>query len=399
MGTGSNGSAGEVFRAFLKLGVTAFGGPVAHLGFFRTEFVARRGWLDDEAYARIVALCQFLPGPASSQVGIALGFGRAGWAGAAAAWAGFTLPSALLMILAGLAIGAGARAGQLPDGLTTGLKIAALAVVVQAVAGMAGNLAPDRARRSVAAVAAVVALTLPGVVGQLGAILIGLLAALLLNPPAAPATAVPVGRRPLRRTGAAALLIFLAGLVLLPLWAATGDATGRLVDGMYRAGSLVFGGGHVVLPLLAAETGGHVDGQAFLAGYGLAQAVPGPLFTFSAFLGAAGSWGGLPGWLAGVIALIAIFVPAALLVVGALPFWDRIAGHPGARRAVAGVNAAVLGLLAAALYDPVFVTAVSGPRDAALAILVLLALLVWRLPVWALVPAAAAAGMAMAALG
>jgi chromate transporter len=168
---------------------------------------------------------------------------------------------------------------------------------------------------------------------------------------------------------------------------------------MYRAGSLVFGGGHVVLPLLAAETGGHVDGQAFLAGYGLAQAVPGPLFTFSAFLGAAGSWGGLPGWLAGIIALIAIFVPAALLVVAALPFWDRIAGHPGARRAVAGVNAAVLGLLAAALYDPVFVTAVSGPRDAALAILVLLALLVWRLPVWVLVPLAAAAGMAVAALG
>ena len=190
MGTGSDGSAGEVFRAFLKLGLTAFGGPVAHLGFFRTEFVARRGWLDDEAYARIVALCQFLPGPASSQVGIALGFGRAGWAGAAAAWAGFTLPSALLMILAGLAIGAGAEAGRLPEGLTTGLKIAALAVVVQALAGMAGSLAPDRARRSVAAVAAVVALTLPGLAGQLGAILIGLLAVPLLDPPATPAAVV-----------------------------------------------------------------------------------------------------------------------------------------------------------------------------------------------------------------
>ncbi|GGB47680.1 hypothetical protein GCM10011505_30970 [Tistrella bauzanensis] len=398
----------EVFGAFLKLGCTAFGGPVAHLGFFRTEFVDRRGWLDDADYARLVALCQFLPGPASSQVGIALGLGRAGLGGALAAWAGFTLPSALLMIMAGLAVAAGQGGGWLPDGLTTGLKIAALAVVVQAVAGMARSLAPDARRMTLAVAAAALALMVPGLAGQLGGILLGLIVAAVVpldadaaTPAATPATPAvgraairPATRLVRRRAALVAAVLFVAGLVLLPLLGAGGGPLATLADGMYRAGSLVFGGGHVVLPLLAAETAPQVDAQAFMMGYGLAQAVPGPLFTFGAFLGAVAG-----GWIGGVVALVAIFLPAFLLVVAVLPLWDRVSRRPWARRLLAGVNAAVLGLLMAALYDPVFTSAVAGPRDAALALVALVALLVWRLPVWALVPAAAAAGMAAAAIG
>ncbi|MEN2979713.1 chromate efflux transporter [Tistrella bauzanensis] len=400
----ARGSMAEVFGAFLKLGCTAFGGPVAHLGFFRTEFVDRRGWLDDAGYARLVALCQFLPGPASSQVGVALGLGRAGLGGALAAWAGFTLPSALLMIMAGLAVAGGQGGGWLPDGLTGGLKIAALAVVVQAVAGMARSLAPDARRMTLAVTAAALALMVPGLAGQLGGILLGLIVAAVVPldadasaPAATPATpaATRATTRPVpRRAALVAAVLFVAGLVLLPLAAASGGPLAGLADGMYRAGSMVFGGGHVVLPLLAAETASQVDAQAFMMGYGLAQAVPGPLFTFGAFLGAVAG-----GWIGGVVALVAIFLPALLLVVAVLPLWDRVSRRPWARRLLAGVNAAVLGLLMAALYHPVFTSAVAGPRDAALALVALVALLVWRLPVWALVPAAAAAGMAAAAIG
>lgn len=401
MNTASDRSAWQVFLVFLRLGLTSFGGPVAHLGYFRTEFVERRRWLSESAYADLVALCQFLPGPASSQVGLALGLSRAGYSGAFAAWAGFTLPSALALIAlalgvaqAGDALGSGAGAG-----LLHGLKVVAVAVVAQAVWGMARSLCPDAPRRALMLGAAAVLIAWPGTVMQLlvvaAAAAIGLAA---MRPPSDTAHEplnIPVGRR----AGSLWLLLFAVLLVGLPLLAAAAPSQAlAVVDAFYRAGALVFGGGHVVLPLLQASVvpTGWVGNDAFLAGYGAAQAVPGPLFTFAAFLGA--SMQSAPtGWAGGLLALAAIFAPAFLLVVGALPFWERLRAQPRVRAALMGINAGVVGLLLAALWNPVITSGIRGVADALLAVVALLALMKWKWPPWVVVAGCATIGWAMAA--
>lgn len=405
----SGGSAAEVFWVFLKLGLTSFGGPVAHLGYFREEIVRRRGWLSDGAYADLVALCQFAPGPASSQVGIGLGLARAGGLGALAAWVAFTMPSAILMILFAYGVdwlGDGAGSGWL-----AGLKAAAAAVVALAVWGMGKTLAPDRRRAGVAGAAAAAMLMAPQVFGP-GSVVFGQLAVIgggalfgvmfcrgLGATEAAndPTLTIPVS--PLLALGALALLA--AGLIVPPLLAAP-DGAGALTvaHAYFRTGSLVFGGGHVVLPLLEAETVGRgwLNETTFVAGYGAAQAVPGPLFTFAAYLGASSGVGpgGAPG---GLLALVAIFLPSFLLVVGLLPFWLALRTNRLARAALTGVNAAVVGLLAAAFYDPVWTSGVAGPQTAALALLSALALYRYQAPPWAVVIAAALAGGGLEAAG
>ncbi len=362
------GNAGEVLGAFLRLGLTSFGGPVAHLAHFRTEFVERRRWIDEQSYADLVALCQFLPGPASSQVGMALGLQRAGGWGALMAWIGFTLPSALLLIA--LAYGLTQHAGLAASGAVHGLKVVAVAVVAQAVWGMAKSLCPDGLRAGIAVFSALLTLWLPSAVGQVGAIVAsGLAGALLLKLP--PQAAVPhIGYGVSRAVGAGALLLFAGLLVGLPLVAAaSGSGLWALIDGFYRAGALVFGGGHVVLPLLQASVvpAGVVGQTEFLAGYGAVQAMPGPLFAFAAYLGAVMD-GPITGWQGGLVFLAVIFVPAALLVLGALPFWDSLRRHAGVRPAMAGVNAGVVGLLLSALYDPVWTHAIQGRTDFGLAL-------------------------------
>ena len=362
------GSSLEVFLAFLKLGLTSFGGPVAHLGYFRTEFVERRKWLDDKSYSDLVALCQFLPGPASSQVGIALGLGRAGWWGALCAWMGFTLPSAIALIL--FAFGVTQWAALAQSGAVHGLKVVAVAIVAQAVWGMAKNLCPDRLRAGIAIVAALVVLAIPSAMGQIGAIvaggLVGRWAVQLGHLPAAEHRPYGVSKK----VGAALLILFGILLVVLPVLASTaGSPTLSVISSFYQSGALVFGGGHVVLPLLQAGVvpSGLVTNDAFLAGYGAAQAVPGPLFTFAAYLGAVMT-GELSGWMGGLVLLLTIFVPAFLLVVGALPFWEPLRQRDGFQRAMAGVNAAVVGVLAAALYDPVWTSAIHSRADFGLAL-------------------------------
>ncbi|MEN9316891.1 MAG: hypothetical protein RIS35_3284 [Pseudomonadota bacterium] len=374
-----------VFLVFLRLGLTSFGGPVAHLGYFREEFVTRRGWLSERAYADLVALCQFLPGPASSQVGMALGLSRAGFTGAFAAWAGFTLPSAVALIL--FALGVTGLSGGLASGALHGLKVVAVAVVAQAVWGMARSLCTDAARVTVMAVSACIALAAPSAWAQVGVIaaagVFGLFRFRSVEP--APHDPLPITVR--RRTALALLAGFLALLVGLPLLAQwVPDRPLAMVDAFYRAGSLVFGGGHVVLPLLQAEVvpSGWVTAEAFLAGYGAAQAVPGPLFTFAAFLGAAMS-DSPSGWAGGFLCLIAIFVPAFLLVAGALPFWESLRREARAQAALAGINAAVVGLLVAALYEPVWTSAIHGARDFGLALVALVALMFWKWPPWLVV--------------
>jgi chromate transporter len=383
----------EVLAAFTRLGLTSFGGPVAHLGYFRTEFVERRAWLSDRAYAELAALAQFLPGPASSQVGMALGLSRAGFPGLVAAWVAFTLPSALLMI--GFAYGFGALG---TGGWLDGMKAAAVAVVAHAVLGMAQSLAPDRPRATIAVVGMVVALMLPTALGQVLVIVLGGLAGLaLLAPAAGDGPEEDMLRVPVPRGVAAACLVaFFALLLLLPALAQGGSGLVTLIDGFYRAGALVFGGGHVALPLLQAEMvgTGRVPAEAFLAGYGAAQAVPGPLFSFAAFLGAA-STEAPNGVAGGMIALVAIFLPSALLIVGALPFWARLRRSPRAQQALTGVNAAVVGLLAAVLYRPVFTEGVPSAEAMAIAALAFVALAVWRVPAWAVVLAAGLAGAAV----
>lgn len=358
----------EVLWAFFKLGLTSFGGPVAHLGYFRTEFVERRRWLDDRSYADLVALCQFLPGPASSQVGMALGLQRAGWFGALMAWIGFTLPSAVALIVFAYGI---VQYGDLAaSGAVHGLKVVAVAVVAQAVWGMAKSLCPDRPRAGLAIAAALLTLVLPSALGQVGAILAcGLVGWLLLKLPHQEPVA-HIGYGVSRGAGIAALALFALLLIGLPVVAvATGSSLWSLVDGFYRAGALVFGGGHVVLPLLQSTVVpmGVVSNAEFLAGYGAAQAVPGPLFTFAAYLGAVMN-GPLSGWIGGLVFLVVIFVPAFLLVVGALPFWDGLRQRDGVRAAMAGVNAGVVGILLAALYDPVWTSAILGRTDFGLAL-------------------------------
>jgi chromate transporter len=387
----------EVFLAFLRLGVTSFGGPVAHLGYFRDEFVGRRRWLEDRAYADLVALCQFLPGPASSQVGMALGLSRAGYPGALAAWAGFTLPSALAMVL--FAFGLAAVGDSLGSAWLHGLKIAAVAVVANAVLGMMRSLTPDRVRATLAVAAAVVALMVPTAWAQVGAIALGALAGLALGRGTVTADAAGPASLPLavsRSAGAAWLALFLALLIGLPLWAsASGGETIALVDSFYRAGSLVFGGGHVVLPLLQAEVvpPGWVSNDAFLAGYGAAQAVPGPLLTFAAYLGAV-----IGGWTVAGVCLVAVFLPSFLLVAGALPFWEAVRAMPLAQSALAGINAAVVGLLLAALYHPVWTAGITDARDFALAMAAFLLLYMWQVTPWLVVILSALGAAALAGL-
>ena len=393
---GKSGSAGEVFAAFAKLGVTAFGGPVAHLGYFRSEFVERRGWLDDRAYGEYVALAQFLPGPASSQVGMALGAHRAGWLGGLAAWTAFTLPSALLMIA--FAYGVVAMGDLSGAGWLAGLKLVAVAVVIQALWQMANSLCPDRPRAGLALGGAALALLAPllfgsAVLGQVGAILLGGLigaAAFRREAPAAESGGLAVGRG----TGAVLLSAFFALLLLVPpLAAAFADGPLAVFDSFYRAGALVFGGGHVVLPLLQAETvpTGWVDRDVFLAGYGAAQALPGPLFTFAAYLGAAkeGAPSGVTG---GLIALAAVFLPGALLIFGVLPFWRSLRRKPAMAGAVTGANAAVVGILLAALYDPLWTATVAGAQDFAFLLAALALLMLVKTPPWAVVALGALAG-------
>lgn len=387
-----------VFLVFLRLGLTSFGGPVAHLGYFRDEFVTRRQWLSERSYADLVGLCQFLPGPASSQVGIALGLTRSGYAGALAAWAGFTLPSATVLILFALGI---ANYGSLvPAGALHGLKVVAVAVVAQAVWGMARNLCFDASRITIMVVASCLVLLAPSAWGQVGVIVIAAVIGLLLFKPQQSAAhdALPIAIS--RRVGLLWLTLFFALLLGLPLLSAAFPSQAlSLVDAFYRAGSLVFGGGHVVLPLLQAEVvpPSWVSNEFFLAGYGAAQAVPGPLFTFAAFLGA--SMNDAPtGWLGGLICLLAIFVPSFLLVLGALPFWEHVRRNVRAQAALSGINAAVVGLLLAALYRPVWTSAIHAPQDFGLALVALVALMFWKLPPWLVVIGSGLAGWVLSAI-
>ncbi|ARP81668.1 chromate transporter [Bordetella genomosp. 8] len=389
----------EVFLLFLRLGLTSFGGPVAHLGYFRGEFVERRKWLDEHAYSDIVALSQFLPGPASSKVGMTIGLMRAGWAGMLAAWVAFTLPSALLLIVFGL--GLSRYGGLAGSGAVHGLKIVAVAIVAQAVWGMARSLCPDRPRAMLAIAATLLTLLLPTAWSQVGAIVAcGLVGAVLLRVPPRPlpaAMTLNIGTR----TGAVAIVLFFLLLAGLPLVAElTGQAGLAQFAGFYRSGALVFGGGHVVLPLLqsTAVGGGMVSNADFLAGYGAAQAVPGPLFTFAAFLGTVSN-GPLSGWAGGFTMLLAIFLPAALLVVAALPFWHLLRTRPGIQNTVAGINAGVVGILLSALYNPVWTSAIGSPADFGLALLCFALLTVMRWPPLLIVAIAAAGGWFMAAIG
>jgi len=386
----------EVFRVSLRLGLTSFGGPIAHLGYYHEEYVVRRRWLDEQTYADLVALCQFLPGPASSQTGMAIGLLRAGYLGAVAAWVGFTLPSALLMVA--FAYGVDEVGGALGSGWLHGLKVVAVAVVAQAVLGMMRSLAPDHARATLAVVAAVMVLAVPNAWGQLGAIFLGGIVGALLLKADAPASHAQLPLAVSRWTGAALLVLFFVLLAGLPLLAATVPSqTVKLLDAFYRAGSLVFGGGHVVLPLLQASVvpPGWVSNDAFLAGYGATQAVPGPLFTFAAYLGAV--MGPQPnGWLGAIICLVAIFLPSFLLVIGTLPFWDQLRRLPMAQSVLRGVNAAVVGLLLAALYHPVWTAGIAGPYDFALAVAAFLLLFMWQVPPWLVVLFSALGGAAIA---
>jgi chromate transporter len=377
-------SALALFGIFLKLGCTSFGGPIAHLGYFRTEFVERRRWLADAAYADLVALCQFLPGPASSQVGISLGLFRGGLPGALAAWLGFTLPLAIALVLFALLLSDMGTGG---GAWLHGLKVVAVAVVAQALWGMGRSLCPDRARASIAVAAAVVAGGLPGVWSQVGVIVAGGVVGWLVLRPATGLAHTPFPISLSKRAGVLLLAIFFALLLLLPALAAGSESyVVQLADSFYRAGALVFGGGHVVLPVLQAEVvpPGWVSEDAFLAGYGAAQAVPGPLFTFAAYLGAV-STQSPNGVVGAAIALAAIFLPAFLLVIGALPLWEGARRHPAMQRAMLGVNAAVVGLLLAAFYHPVWTSAIRSPQDFALAAVALLLLMFWKAPPWAVV--------------
>jgi chromate transporter len=397
MPPGRLAAALEVLVVATRLGLTSFGGPVAHLGYFRNEYVVRRRWLDEQTYADVVALCQFLPGPASSQVGITIGIFRAGLLGGLAAWLGFTLPSATALVLFALGIRGLDLSGA---GWLLGLKIAAVAVVAQAVWGMARSLCPDRERASIAIAAALIVTAWPTAWGQVLVIVVAGLVGLRLLPgpgdAGAPHARVPFGR-PL---GLAALALFFALLVALPILRyLTGSPVLAVFDGFYRAGALVFGGGHVVLPLLQAEVvpPGWVSNEQFLAGYGAAQAVPGPLFTLAAYLGAVmRPWP--TGWLGALVALTAIFLPAFLLVVGTLPFWDALRARPAFRAALRGINAAVVGLLLAALYHPVWTSAIHAPADFALALAAFGLLTLWGAPPWLVVAFAAAGGQTIARL-
>ena len=393
------GSPLEVLRVFLKLGLSSFGGPIAHIGYFREEFVVRRRWLDEQAFVDLVALCQFLPGPASSQVGFSIGLLRAGYAGAAAAWTGFTLPSAILLVL--FAYGAGTLSGAAGAGLLHGLKLVAVAIVAQAVFGMARTLCPDRERASIATVAALIILLSGSSIAQIACIVLGGFAGLWLCRGAPPAAEGHIAMRVSRGAAFAALSAFFVLLIGLPILQSLAPSSAlMLFDAFYRSGALVFGGGHVVLPLLreAFVGPGWVSDDAFLAGYGAAQAVPGPLFTFAAYLGTVvgPSPHGVPG---AVLGLIGIFLPGILILLGTLPFWDTFRKRADAQAVMRGVNAAVVGLLAAALYNPVWTSSVKTPEDFALALAGFVLLTVWRAPPLLVVIVGAVGGTLLALTG
>jgi len=391
----ARGTPGEVFSVFAKLGLTSFGGPVAHLGYFRDELVVRRQWIDEKGYADLVALSQFLPGPASSQVGFAMGLLRGGLPGALAAFAAFTLPSALALLA--FAYGAAAFSGPVGAGILSGLKIVAVAIVAQAVWGMARNLCPDRERATIALMAVLIVIAVAGPAGQVAAIAAGAAAGLFVYRSGGAAVAGHLAFPVSRLTGAICLALFAVLLIGLPVAVVAVPSQGLAVfDAFYRAGALVFGGGHVVLPLLEAEIvrSGWVTHDAFLAGYGAAQAVPGPLFTFSAYLGAV--LGPVPnGAVGAAIALVAIFLPGFLLLVGAIPFWDAFRARPNAQALMRGANAAVVGILGAALYDPVFTSDIVNPRTFALALACFVLLMAWKTPPWVVVILAALGDVAI----
>ncbi len=376
-------SAWQILIIFLRLGLTSFGGPVAHLGYFREEFVVRRHWLSAQRYADLVALCQFLPGPASSQVGMALGLVQGGYRGALAAWCGFTLPSAMILIL--FAAGLTHWQNHVPAGVLHGLKVVAVAVVAQAVWGMAGQFCRDKRHISLMLMATTISLLWPSVLAQMVIILVAAGTGYVLFRTTPSTGWDPEGNRLSHRHGVIWLLLFVVLLVSLPILATVSSGPViQLLDIFYRTGALVFGGGHVVLPLLQAEVvpAGLVSNETFLAGYGATQAVPGPLFTFAAFLGAS-----VPdlGWFGGIVALTAIFLPSFLLVAGVLPFWERLRRFAPVQAALSGINAAVVGILLAALYQPVWTSAVQHAADFVLALLALMALMVWRISPWLVV--------------
>lgn len=375
----------EVFWIFLKLGLTSFGGPIAHLGYFHDEFVVRRKWLNEHAYADLVALCQFLPGPASSQVGMALAFSRAGYPGAIAAWIGFTIPSAAILVL--FALGVSNLTGTIHLSYLHGLKIVAVAIVAHAIWGMSTKLCPDKVRATMAIVAAILASMMTSALAQIAIIAAGgaLGIALLKNNEQLPHS--PFSTKSSRTAGTILLAVFVAILIGLPLLANLNNrSTLKQFDSFYRAGSLVFGGGHVVLPLLKNEVvnSGWVSNESFMAGYGAAQAIPGPLFSFSAYLGAA-SKVQPSGVIGALICLIAAFLPSFLLVLGVLPFWENLRKFDKMKFAMKGINATVVGLLLAAFYNPVWTSAIFTAQDFAIAIGAFLLLMFWKAPSWLVV--------------
>jgi chromate transporter len=387
-----NLSATQVFITFLKLGLTSFGGPVAHLGYFRNEFVERRKVIKEEAYADLVALCQFLPGPASSQVGIGIGISQAGLRGGIAAWTGFTLPSAIALILFAYGITA-LDESVVQTGWLHGLKVAAVAVVAHAIVGMARMLCPDWPRRSVALLAALLTLAWPGIHGQMTAIVVGVILGLCFLSYEQSDNHSPQLFALSKRSAVISLGLFFALLLCLPMLAQQGSQAMALADSFYRSGALVFGGGHVVLPLLKAEVinPGWISQDMFLAGYGAAQAVPGPLFTFSAYLGTAMKTAP-NGWIGGLLCLLAIFLPSFLLVTGILPFWEELRKSPHVRKALVGVNAAVVGLLLSAFYNPVWSSGILSVGDFILALLAFGLLAFWKMPPWIVVGATGVGG-------
>lgn len=379
-----------MFWIFLRLGLTSFGGPIAHLGYFRDEFVTKRKWFDDHSYADIVALCQFLPGPASSQVGISIGLSRAGIPGAIAAWLAFTLPSAIALVI--FALGVTVYRESLSAGLLHGLKLVAVAIVAQAIWGMGKNLTPDLRRVLMAIVSAGLGVLIPTAFGQMGVIILGAILGLIflkgIESNVRSSIRIPLSRS----VGITSLILFVGLLVVLPIFGSRYESI-RVIDSFYRTGSLVFGGGHVVLPLLKAEVvnPGWVSSDAFMAGYGATQAVPGPLFSFAAYLGAILNTE-LTGLSGAGACLLAIFLPSFLMVFGVLPFWEKLRQIQKMRFAVAGINASVVGLLIAAFYNPVWISAIFSIQDFILAVICFALLMFMRVPSWGVVLFGAAAG-------
>lgn len=385
-------SVAEVFLVFLRLGLTSFGGPVAHIGYFHDEFVLRRKWISEQAYADLVALCQFLPGPASSQVGMALGLNRAGIFGAVVAWLGFTLPSAFILVM--FAFGVMRYQGHLQESLLHSLKVVAVAVVAQALWGMFPKLCPDKERITIALFAALATLAFPHPLTQVAVIILGGGLGVVLLKKNLALRAAPLNSRLSKKTATSILAVFFLLLILLPFAAETLKVQGlQLFDSFYRAGSLVFGGGHVVLPLLQSEVvlRGWVTNDVFMAGYGAAQAIPGPLLTFAAYLGAVSNFSP-SGWIGAIICLLAIFLPSFLLVLGVLPFWQSLREQKLMRQALLGINAAVVGLLLSAFYNPVWTSGIHNTKDFVIAIVAFTLLAYARIPSWAVVLVTVAAG-------